>query len=172
MSKPFLFHYFLPHQRRWFNTLNNTHSSIFTSQFITPRWLVFAGRFHMLSCYSLFICPLETMFSVGRIQLPQEKMCLANWHRQGLVCREGWISLAWQWAGFYWHRRFVSSMRTCVPEVCRRSSCRSLNTHPGFHVGLLLQLRNGSLQGWVYQGYLLQRKKCVTWLIMHWSVCQ
>lgn len=94
-----------------------------------------SGRFHMLSRYSLFICPLETMFSVGGIQLPQEKTRLTNWHRQGLVCREGWISLAWQWARFYWHRRFVSSMWTYVPEVCRRSSHRSLNTQLGFYVG-------------------------------------
>lgn len=90
---------------------NNIHSSIFTLQFITPRWIIFAGRFHKLSSYSIFICPLETMYSVGGIQLPQEKMCLTNWHRQGLVCREGWISLAWHWSGFYWHRRFVSACK-------------------------------------------------------------
>lgn len=131
---------------------NNIHSSIFTSPFITPRWLLFAGRFHMLSSYSIFICPLETMYSVGGIQLPQEKMFLTNWHRQGLVCREGWISLAWQWPGFYWHRRFVSSMWTYVPEVCRRSSYRPLNTHLGFYVGLLLWLGNDSLCVWVYRG--------------------
>lgn len=131
---------------------NNIHSSIFTSPFITPRWLLFAGRFHMLSSYSIFICPLETMYSVGRIQLPQEKMFLTNWHRQGLVCREGWISLAWQWRGFYWHRRFLSSMWTYVPEVCRRSSYRPLNTHLGFYVGLLLWLGNDSLCVWVYRG--------------------
>lgn len=131
---------------------NNIHSTIFTSQFITPRWLVFAGRFHMLSSYSIFICPLETMYSVGRIQLPQGKTCLTNWHRQGLVCRDGWISLAWQWPGFYWHRRFVSSMWTHIAEVCRRSSYGSLNTQLGFYVRLLLRLGNVSLWAWVYRG--------------------